>query len=287
MEIQVDRKALRKLSGEFRSVASRLIRCEYEDSDDNLKRFIGFIESNPVIRSFIDEEVAAVDTNKYPGLERDEHNYRWKVPTEPSAEFVYVYSLLRLTNEGAHNFNYHNISSLYDRSSNKIQDSVNAFNKSVVLPFIQRIERHIQDLMTDAGMNDSDKVSVQVSDGSVYVAGSIQGSNVAAKDASVADSTATYSNDQSLADAVAELRNFLDDVPVGQKEEAEGAIEVLVKSASGEEIAKPVLAEKIDLLARVSPQMKNHLANLLVNAGGSVAGHFVIQTIMFVLGKPS
>lgn len=287
MEVQVDRKALRKLSGEFRSIASRLLRCEFHDSDDNLKRFIRFIESNPVIRSFIDEEVATIDVSKYPLLQRD-NNHRWNIPTDPSAEFVYVYSLLRLTDEGAHNFSYQSISSFYDRrSSSKIQDSVDAFNKSVVLPFIQRIERHIQNLMTDAGMNDSDKVSVQVSDGSVYVAGSIQGSNVAAKDASVADSTATYSESRSLVDGVTELRSFLNDVPVEQREEAEGAIEVLVKSASGEEIAKPVLAEKVDLLARLSPQMKNHLANLLVNAGGSVAAHLVIQTIMFVLGKSS
>ncbi len=287
MEIQVDRKALRKLSGGFRYIASRLIRCEFVDSDANLKRFMAFIESNPVIRSLIDEEVAAVDVGKYPPLGRNDYNYRWNIPTDPSAEFVYVYSLLRLTNEGAHNFSYQIISHFYDRSSTKIQDSVDAFNKSVVLPFIQRIERHIQNLMTDAGMNDSDKVSVQVSDGSVYVAGSIQGSNIAAKDASVTDSTAAYSEGRSLMDGVAELRNFLSDVPSEQREEAEGAIEVLLKSASGEEITKPVLAEKIDLRARLSPQMKNHLANLLVNAGGSVAGHFVVQTIMFVLGKPS
>lgn len=73
MEIQVDRKALRKLSGEFRSIASRLIRCEFEDSDDNLKRFMAFIESNPIIRSFIDDEVAAVDISKYPALGRDDN----------------------------------------------------------------------------------------------------------------------------------------------------------------------------------------------------------------------
>ena len=60
-----------------------------------------------------------------------------------------------------------------------------------------------------------------------------------------------------------------------------------MRSASGGNIAKPVLAEKIDLLTKLSPKMKSHLANLLVNAGGSITAHFVIQAIMFVLGTPS
>lgn len=43
------------LSTEFRRIASRLLKTDRDDGINNLKRFIYFIENNPIIKSFIDE----------------------------------------------------------------------------------------------------------------------------------------------------------------------------------------------------------------------------------------
>lgn len=56
-EIQVDRNDLRKLSGDFRGYASRLLRTDFNDADSNLRRFIKFIDENEIIGGFIEQKI--------------------------------------------------------------------------------------------------------------------------------------------------------------------------------------------------------------------------------------
>ncbi|MEH7221367.1 hypothetical protein V7107_29330, partial [Bacillus toyonensis] len=45
----------KKLSLNFRRVASRFLKTNYSEADDNLERFLLFIEESPVIFKFIQE----------------------------------------------------------------------------------------------------------------------------------------------------------------------------------------------------------------------------------------
>lgn len=281
MEVQVDRKALRKVSNEFRGAASRLLNGGFQDSDANLQRFMAYIENNAIIYGFLEQEIKKVDVGSYPPMERGE-DYRWNVPTDPSAEIVYVYSLLRASAQGEKGFGYLNISRLYNRSSSKYQDYVDAFNKSVVLPFINHIEQYLQGLMIDAGIHDRDSTSVHVSNGGMYVGGNAQGSILAAGTASVSDSTAAYTDASSLVEGVGKLRDYMGDVPDDRRQETGEALDVLVTAASGEIVPRAVLAEKVELLGNNSSRMKEHLMALAMNAGGGVASHLIIQAISYV-----
>lgn len=280
-EIQVDRKALRKVSNEFRGAASRLLNGGFQDSDANLQRFIAYIEKNSIIYGFLEQEMGKVDVSSYPPVQKVDDS-RWNVPTDPSAEVVYVYSLLRGSVRGESGYDYLNLSMYYHPNSSKFQDHVDVFNRSVVLPFINHIEQYLQGLMIDAGIHDRDSTSVNVSSGGMYVGGNAQGSILAAGTASVSESTATYTDTESLVKGVGKLREYMDDVPEHKRREAGEALDVLVASASGETVPKTVLAEKVELLGNNSSRMKEHLIALTLNASGGVASHLIIQAINYV-----
>ena len=53
MDCQVTRAEIKKLSRAFRVTASQLLRTESQDGINNLRRFIKFIESNPLLYDFI------------------------------------------------------------------------------------------------------------------------------------------------------------------------------------------------------------------------------------------
>jgi hypothetical protein len=53
MDYQVTRAEIKKLSRAFRVMASQLLRTESQDGINNLRRFIKFIESNPLLYDFI------------------------------------------------------------------------------------------------------------------------------------------------------------------------------------------------------------------------------------------
>ena len=54
-EIKLTKTELRKISREFRTIASRLLRTEFKQGMSNLKRFITFIEENRIINRFLQE----------------------------------------------------------------------------------------------------------------------------------------------------------------------------------------------------------------------------------------
>jgi hypothetical protein len=283
MEVQIDRKELKKVSGEFRTVASRLLSTSPDDSASNLRRFITFIENNAVIHGFLEQKLEKVDAAALHIKKLDDR--RWNVPTDADEEVVYVYSLLKFCDNAENKLNYYTMSMYYHPSSSKYQDHMNAFNKSVVLPFISQIEQYLRGLMIDAGEHDEDRTGVHVSNGSVYIAGNAQGSNLAAGSASISESTASYTDARHLVEGVSKLREYMDGVPDDKKQEVEEAIDVLVTSASGEIVPKSVIAAKVELVGNSSSQMQKHLTALAVGAGGSVASHGIIQAIQFVLGK--
>lgn len=284
-QVQVDKNALQKLSQEYRSIASRLLRSNSDDGDANLARFTDFIDRNPVIRNFVEQEFQSAGIESDPELERDESG-RWALPLSPDGEFVFVYALFRAALSDDLGHDYTSIARGYDSQSGNQDRNIEAFHRAVVLPFAQRIEHHIVNLLREAAGSDDQKISITVSDGSIYVAGNMQGSNAAAKAAAISDSTASYSDSQTLAQKVEELYKFLDEIPAENRDDAKEAIEVLISSASGQDIDKPELAKRVDFLGRVSPKMREHLASLLVNVSGSVTSHLLIQTIMFIFGTP-
>ena len=54
MNNSFNKKELKNISRKFRTVSSRILNCDFEDFDNNLKRLISFIDGEEVIKDYID-----------------------------------------------------------------------------------------------------------------------------------------------------------------------------------------------------------------------------------------
>ena len=174
MDYEVDRKTLQKVSNEFRNVASRLLSSDMRDSSKNLERLMAFIDTNPLVSSFIQKYASLPEVETYE-LKQGQRS-GWNIPVEKSLEIGCTYWLLKYAADEKRD--YQQLSFGYSTSTN-FQDNADAFNKSVVNPFINYIVEYLQNLMIDAGMNEASTTTVHISEGSNYFAGDIHQSMLA------------------------------------------------------------------------------------------------------------
>jgi hypothetical protein len=152
----VSYKDLQKISSSFREVSSRLLRTSEEDGVDNLKRFIDFIETDAITHDFIVAKIAES------GITFSETDLDTKtLPIDPAQEINFTYSKLKIFVESVktteiqyRQLSYFDLSWNYlcitGMPASSVIRSVNdEFNRRVVHPFINHIERYLRDLLVD------------------------------------------------------------------------------------------------------------------------------------------
>ena len=55
--MNIDKKQLKIISLEFRNIANRLINCHWQTGMDLLRKFITYIDTNEIIRDFVQSYV--------------------------------------------------------------------------------------------------------------------------------------------------------------------------------------------------------------------------------------
>ena len=63
-----NKKDLKNISRRFRVISSRVLTSGFEDIDNNLKRFVAFIESEDIIKEFI---ISCTDSDKDYNIEQE------------------------------------------------------------------------------------------------------------------------------------------------------------------------------------------------------------------------
>lgn len=135
---------IQEISANFRNVARRLSRTDYSQCDANLKRFMNVIDTQELIRDFIEKHNACVfDVNKII-QERD-----WISPFEISPvmdeEISLEYQMLRHSLEhfdgdftrlyGTH---------IYTSTKSTINDEMRKFIEHIIDPLIDFISEHLR-----------------------------------------------------------------------------------------------------------------------------------------------
>lgn len=163
MEYQVTRAEVKKLSREFRVMARQLLKTAYEDGINNLRRFIKFIESSPLIYDFIlknqvkDYDILSLINSFTYG--------RYEIPDTKQEEISHTYQLLKYGLDHFPEYSQFPLCVGGYRGS-KIQTQVDEFNKTVVLSFVNQIEGYLNDLLIDLGDDDQSTIHIQV--GNLY-----------------------------------------------------------------------------------------------------------------------
>ncbi len=138
-----------KVSLNFRKIASRFLQTDFREADDNLDRFLLFIEESPAIYKFIQEN----NTKEYEIeelIDAKHYNQKFKLPVRTSDEIAFIYQLLKGISENERT--YLDIAIGYN-DGNKLQDAVTKFNQQVAKPLIDHIVSYLGEMAIDMGLN--------------------------------------------------------------------------------------------------------------------------------------
>lgn len=163
MVYEITKNELKKLSLNFRNIASRLLNTDYLYGMENLKRFIDHIENTPLIFNFIsNNNKTEYDIKKI--IKDMEWNSLYSLPNEKEDEIAFIYQLLKY---GLDNYNrYFILAKNYEPGGN-FQVKTDSFNKNVVLPFVQHIISYFDELIIDMGLDEKKSTHIEVSGGTV------------------------------------------------------------------------------------------------------------------------
>lgn len=138
----MDVKQLNKLSRDFRTSSSRLLSTKYGSEQQDLSRFLLFIENTPLIIDFVNECIKESIDFKDILSEKGWHS-KLKLPLNSTEEVSYIYQLLKYIE--SHNAYIH-VSMGYG-SGNKYQNHIDAFNQEVTVHLINHIREYLEDII--------------------------------------------------------------------------------------------------------------------------------------------
>jgi len=135
---------LQNISAEFRAVARRLSRTDYSQCDANLKRFMSFIDTNPLIKSFIEE-----NNIKQYDIQAILNARDWLDPFEIShittEEISFEYQLLHFAVKNYEgNFTQLYGTHWYIRTKSTVNDEMHTFIEHIIDPLIDYIAEFIR-----------------------------------------------------------------------------------------------------------------------------------------------
>ncbi|HFZ4685919.1 TPA: hypothetical protein ACIKRJ_001306 [Enterococcus faecalis] len=169
MEININKKDLKKASRKFRQLASRVLNAHYSEVNSIIKMFVEYIDSTPVIYEYIQDVFV-----EYPNLEDEikqvSESYGRLILTTgktPEQEVSSVYQILKYISENL-STNTTFLGWGYT-SSRAYQDMVKEFGNRVVMPFVDQVNVYLSDIATDMGYDEERKYMIHVSGGQAQV----------------------------------------------------------------------------------------------------------------------
>lgn len=170
------------------------------------------------------------------------------------------------------------------------QDAVHHFNQELVLKFTREVSYRLDEILADHGdRQDVPREAMFVfhhHGPTMNFHGNIQGSNVAAGGSSISGSSATYTNNAELADALKALKPLVQEVVENQREAVEAAIGLLVRATTDQTVStdEVEVQKAAEIVAASSPALKERLTGIAQKIGQSLLGSSIFQGLKMALG---
>lgn len=158
MDYEVSKRELKIIDKDFRRYASRLLKTKRDNEIRDLTRFINYINSQPLIMSFINKN----NTEKF-DMENIINNREWTevydIPVEKNREIAWVYQFLIYCKNNVDNFI--GVSDGY-KIKGTIQDNIDTFCHEVIKPFIDHITDFIGEVMIEMGYDENTPFKIEI-----------------------------------------------------------------------------------------------------------------------------
>lgn len=156
----IDKKQLKIISMEFRTIANRLLTCNHQTGMPLLKKFITYIDENEIISDYIKEYV---NLEEFQPVERGTAFY--SMGDTKQEEISYTYQYLKFAVDNYHDF-YRDMAFRYARESS---DAVKEFCNRIILPFVNYIEGYLTEIGIKMGYDEDIKYMINVNGGVAQV----------------------------------------------------------------------------------------------------------------------
>ena len=253
--MEIDLLTLKNLSRDFRLVASRLLQSDRESADDNLERFISFVETSDILYSFVEKQAHNFELNNPDyQIKRNQklgQYERFVIPTSSEGEIACIWGLLigvRQSDEPLWQWAYG-----YASHSGKFQDHINAFNKFVINPFVNHLSNYLSSLIEEAKEGQTNTANV-----SIY-GGTFGQLNLAQHSSTINATNNQGSTGQDLEQAARALLEVLEKAELSseKKEELEEAATFAIEQANSDKPKRRGMAMYSERVKVISELMKD------------------------------
>lgn len=239
--MELNKIELKKISHDFNTVASRIMRAKFDDYNMILAKFLAFIDGNEILHSYVmagdDGTFNAED--EYNQVTKSGGNLVFDFGPTPDEETHQIYAILKYISDTKKDVSI-GMRFQYVGVGNKRNEVIKEFNDRVVLVLIQSIEGHLTKIGYEMGMDENKYFNV--SGGQV---------NIAYDNAII---KATQNNGIQSNELENLVRSILDNASELDKENAETMVDSV--NMIKEELLKPepkraILSNGIKLLAPI------------------------------------
>ena len=241
--MKLNRNDLRKILYDFNSYACRLLQANYQDYTGVLKKFLKFIDENPLISEYINS-CGCCDWNLAESVQavQEAHGTMiFELGDTEEEEVRNIYAVLQYL-AGNDNPIYCGVARGYS-SSKSWQDKVKGFNDRFVMVLINHVERYLTKVGIDMGLDEKNVYTVTVHHGNSYIAN--DNSNI---------TTTTYigGNASELKELIAGVRAVADTLPSPEDKEAVSeSLDVIENEAFSEKPKKSMIKTAVASLKAV------------------------------------
>lgn len=237
----INKKDLRKISYDFRCMASRVLNAHFNEVASIIGMFIDFIDATPLLKNYIDDcPFTSTDEQMQNDIRNTIGSYGQNMLSTgntPEEEVAYTYRLLKVVRENPNAIFM--IGNGYC-SSNKYQDMTKAFGNYIIQPFVNTTIGYLTHIGIDIGMDEQNQYNITVSGGQVNISQDNSTLNAIQNN----DSGLDASEIQRLIDSIIGAMNT-EKVPDGQMDEIKDTLlcikEELTKKSPQKSIVKMLL----------------------------------------------
>ena len=157
--MNIDKKQLKIISLEFRTIANRLINCHWQTGMDLLKKFITYIDANEIIRDYIQSYVNPDDFKDYKYQTGIVYS---SMGDSKQEEISFTYQFLKYAVDNCKSDIYHSLAWGYAKEAN---DAVKEFCTRIILPFVNYIEGYLTEIGIQMGYDENTQFTINVTGG--------------------------------------------------------------------------------------------------------------------------
>ena len=158
--MNIDKKQLKIISLEFRTIANRLINCHWQTGMDLLRKFLSYVDDTEVIRDYVQSYVNPEDFKNYKNQDGTVYTSMGETKQE---EISFTYQFLKYASENCKTDIYHYLAWGY---ANEANDAVKEFCTRIILPFVNYIEGYLTEIGIRMGFDETSQFTINVNGGS-------------------------------------------------------------------------------------------------------------------------